>query len=199
LAPVEARGEPHREGLGEVLVGVLLRVPTRDVRDVGPREGLRLELFLVGLVVVAEQRPPGRGLVEPVGVVEAVPRLVAEVHEDLALRLDPASELTLDGLERRVGQVEGDADDRNARGAAPLVAQVALGGDVDARAPELLMELVDEPLGGRARQLEPQVFDTSAEEGLPLRTQRRLRAVAGVGLLTLMEGGRTGGRRRLWP
>src|SRR5678816_2158824 len=104
--------------------------------------------------------------------VEAVPRLMAEVHEDLALGLHPAAELTLDGLERRVGQVEGDADDRDARGAAPLVAQVALRADVDAPGAELLVELVDESLEVRARELERKGLDAGAEGGPTLRAQR---------------------------
>src|SRR5262249_55092816 len=157
LSPVQTGGEPHREGLGEVLVRVLLGVPAGDVRHVGAAEGLGLEVFLVRLVVVAEYAAPAGGLVEPVGVVEAVPRLVAEVHEDLAFGLHAAAELALDGLERRVGEVERDADDRNPGGTAPLVAEVTLRADVDAPGGELLVELVDEPFEVRAAQLEAEV------------------------------------------
>jgi hypothetical protein len=189
LSPVQAGGEPDREGLGEVLVRVLLCVPARDVGDVGPGEGLRLEVLLVRLVVVAEQRSPGGSLVQPVGVVEAVPRLVAEVHEDLPLRLHAASQLALDRLKRRVGEVERNADDRDPGRAPPLVAQVALRAQVEAPGAELLVELVDEPVEVRPRQLEAEVLDAGAEEGLALRAQRGLSAVTRVRLLALMKGG----------
>jgi hypothetical protein len=57
------------------------------------------------------------------------------------------------------------------------------------------VELMDEPLEVRARELKLEVLDAGAEEGLALRTQRRLRAVAGIRLRALVEGR----RGQLWP
>jgi hypothetical protein len=42
----------------------------------------------------------------------------------------------------------------------------------------------------RARQLEPEVLDPCPEQRLTLRTESRLGPVAGIGLGTLVEGGR---------
>src|SRR5262249_5458346 len=82
-----------------------------------------------------------------------------------------------------------DADDRDAGGAAPLVAQVALGADIDAPGAELLVELMDEPLEVSSRQLEAKILDAGTQERLALGTQGRLCAIARVGLLALVEDG----------
>ena len=61
------------------------------------------------------------------------------------------------------------------------------------------MELVDEPVEVRPRELEAEVLDAGPEEGLALGAQRRLSAVTRVRLLALVKGGGPGrSHRRLW-
>ena len=53
LAPLRVRLEPHREGLGEVLVGMALRVPGVEVQD----EALAVGLRRVVLGILRRRRP----------------------------------------------------------------------------------------------------------------------------------------------
>ena len=77
LAPLRVRVEPHRERLGEVLVGMALRVPGIEVQH---------EALAVGLGAVlgdtrpttAEQLEPLAAALQLVGVVDGVAGLVAQ-------------------------------------------------------------------------------------------------------------------------
>jgi hypothetical protein len=79
LAPGRSGCEPHGKGLGEVFVGMLLRVPAGDVAHKLAREWARFILFQVRKHHVAEQRAPSFGFVQLVCVVERVARLVAQI------------------------------------------------------------------------------------------------------------------------
>ncbi len=150
--------------------------------------GRGLYVVVVGLGVVPEELPPLVRVVEAVGVVEGVPGLVAQVHEDLALRLRVAAQLRLDGVQPRVRQVERQADHRHPGRAAPLIGQVALRPERDALALQLRVELVDVALQGRALQVEPQVLDAGLEQRLALGTAGRVHRLVRVGEGLLAEG-----------
>src|SRR5258706_5885459 len=79
----------------------------------------------------------------------------------------------------RICKLEGDADDRLAVGACPLVRQVA-GGAEPLQAPRLQLpvKLLDVLLHGRAVELEPQVADRFTEQFFRLgwRVLERLHA-----------------------
>ena len=168
LAPPRARGQPDREGLREVLVGMLLRVPARDVADELAGEGDRTIVVAVGAVVLAKDRAPLGGGIEDMGIVERMSSLVAQVHHDLALVLQVVHQL-LEGGDLRAGQVKGDPDDRLAGRAAPLVGEIADGTEApEALAVELTVELLDEPLDRRALQPQPQLLDALAQKLLDL-------------------------------
>src|SRR5947209_1419454 len=122
--PVGAWREPHGERLREILVGVFLRVPPRDVADEAPRERDRRVCVHVRAVEGPEQLDPFRRVVTSVRVVECVARFVAQVHEDLALILQVV-ERALERLQVGIGEIEGNADDRLPVGASPLVGEVA--------------------------------------------------------------------------
>ena len=98
--PVEPGGHPDGEGLGPVLVGVLLGVPARQVADVAAAERLGAVLLPVGPGHRAEPAHPVLPVVEPVGVVDHVPHLVPQVAQEVpaAEPLDVAGPL---GVERR--------------------------------------------------------------------------------------------------
>ena len=111
--------EPHRERLGEVLLGVRLRVPVGQV----PHEALRVgpRAVVLGLVVgvgAPEDAPPLRPRREAAGVVERVPALVTEeARHSRVAPLDVHHLVQLELLEPRVREIEGDGDrGRRARG-----------------------------------------------------------------------------------
>ena len=78
LAPLRVRVEPHRERLGEVLVGMALRVPGIEVQH----EALAVRLRRVVLGILGRRRPeqlePLAPALQLVGVVDGVPGLVAQ-------------------------------------------------------------------------------------------------------------------------
>src|SRR5262249_3396962 len=78
-------------------------------------------------------------------------------------------------------------------------AEVALWPEIDPLGPQLVVELVDEALQVRTRELQPQVLDPRAEECLPLGAECRLGAVPWIRLGTLVEHGRARcGLRSQW-
>jgi hypothetical protein len=156
--------QPHRERLGKVLVGMLLRVPPGDVPHEAAREGNRLVAVDVGPIERSEQVEPLLRLVELVRVVERVPRFVAEVRQDLALVLEIVQG-ALERLQLGIGEIERDADDRLAVRAGPLVAQVAGGAEgLQALGRQLAVELLDVLLHHRALELEPELPDGAGEQ-----------------------------------
>jgi len=203
LLPARVRRQPHREGLGEVLVGVLLGVPARDVHHVPSAKGVRLVGVDVGLAVVAELLAPLLGLVELVGVVEGVPRLVPQVHHDVPLVLGSRAQRIFDLKQVGIGQVKRNPDDRHTRGAPPLVRQVALRPERQTLGLELFVELADEPLQEGAGEVQLQVLDARLKQ----RSARRRQSVPKVGLGRLLskcgagEGSAHGsfGRWRQYP
>ena len=157
LAPVGARRQPDREGLGKVFVGMLLRVPAFHVAHELARER-------DGFVVVAV-RPPERpkliapffGLVQRVRVIESVTGLMAQVHHDLP-RIFNVVHLRFEALQFGVGQVERDSDDGLHVRAAPFIGEIALGTEpMQPLGVQLVVELLDEALEGRAFQLQAEL------------------------------------------
>ena len=133
--PAGARRQPDREGLGEVVIGVLLGVGAPvlvgvDVAHEAAAPVAGLELVPVGLGEHPEVLDPFLALPQPVGVVDGVPRLVAQELHDRGAVLDLAGLLLLQARQAGVGQVEGHPDDRHPVRAAPGVGQVEIGLEV---------------------------------------------------------------------
>src|SRR5205807_2105280 len=87
-SPVEFWRQPYREGLREILVGVLLRVPSEDVTHVMPRE----RIGAIAVAIRQGERPedlrPLAAVMQPKGVVERVARLVSQVSHGLRVIFD---------------------------------------------------------------------------------------------------------------
>ena len=120
--PVGVRVQPDRERLGEVLVGMALRVPAVEMQH--EALAVRLRRVVVGILHVgrAEHLLPPPPLPQLVGVVDGVPGLVAQdLHAPLgraAFDLEHLRPLEL--LEPGMRQVERDRDARDAVGREPL-------------------------------------------------------------------------------
>src|SRR5262245_56351681 len=125
---------------------MLLRVPAGDVTHELAAEWNRPIAVAIAAVVGGEQAAPFERDVEPIGVVERVAGLVAQVHHDLALVL----EVVQDALELRelgIGEIEGDADHRLSTRASPFVGEVAHRAEaLETLAIELTVELLDAAL-----------------------------------------------------
>jgi hypothetical protein len=83
---------------------VLLGIPAGEVADESPAERLEAVLVQVRLRDRTEELDPLLGLMEPVGVVDDVPHLVAEIAEDVgaASPLDVPAALGVQG--RQLGR-----------------------------------------------------------------------------------------------
>src|SRR5262249_23699967 len=118
---VRPRREPHREGLSKILIGMLLRVPPWHVTNELPRERHRLVLVAVWTAGRSEQFAPLPSLVELVGVVVSMPRLLTQVHYDLARVLEMVH-LFFQVLQLGFRKIKRNADDRLLRRTSPLIA-----------------------------------------------------------------------------
>jgi hypothetical protein len=176
--PRIARREPHRKRFGEVLVGMLLRVPAGKMAYEIAAEGNGPVLFTIASSERTERSTPLGGLVEAIRVVECVPRLVTQVHHHLARALELVP-LPLDSRESLVGEIERNADDRMARRTSPLVREVVPGMPP---ADSLRLELAREPMQER--------FDRRALDREPQRRERLIDELGDV----LWSRGRRGGR-----
>src|SRR6185295_2234440 len=104
--------QPDGEGLRPVLAGMALRIAVPEVLD----EVLAMAARPVARPIRRAERPevlaPARALVEPVGVVERVPRLVAEdahaARDVAAFRVTEHAALERD--EARMRRVERDRE-----------------------------------------------------------------------------------------
>ena len=125
-APIAPRRHPHGERLGPILVGMLLRVPTRQMADEPAAERLRPVLLAIRLRDRAEQLHPRFAVVEPVGVVHDVAHLVAQVAQDVGA-VEPFDVPDLLAMQRReigMSEIERNADDDGAERHAPFGRQV---------------------------------------------------------------------------
>jgi hypothetical protein len=167
-APIGARRHEHGKGLGPVLVGMFLGVPSRQVPDVLAAEGDGAVVVLVGLTHRTEEGLPLRRVVQPVGVVDDMPHLVAEVPEDLVL-VPPLHVPGPEGVhfqQFRPGQVEGDRDRHRLERDAPLRGEVEFRGQSPkARQRQLVTELLEDRLETGSFDGQAEVADGSRPQG----------------------------------
>ena len=177
-APVRSRIQPHRERLGEVLVGMALRVPVVDVQD----EAAAVRLRRVELRVV-DRRGPEQRLAAPaaaqhVGVVDRVTELVTQDAHAPRRRapLDFEHLLALEPGEPRVRQVERNRDAGHAVGREPLVRQPEMRAEDHAALGQLRLEVADALLQRAAIDREIELRHPQVEELVvsPLGPERRL-------------------------
>ncbi len=169
LAPLRAWSHPDGEGLGEILVGMLLRVPPFHVPDVLARERDRAVEVAIRTAEGAKQLAPFRSLEKLVCIIESVPRFVAHVHHDLA-GIFQVIHLALQALEFGVGEIKGNANHRLLRGASPFVGEIALRAELlQAFALQFPVKLLDKTLNGRSLELQPHLADGLGEDLLNVR------------------------------
>ena len=168
LPPVRVGREPHRERLGEVLVRMALRVPLLQVYDEAPAVRPRHVVVAVALRRLAEEPLAAAAQAEPVGVLDGVPRLVAqEPHAPLgraALDLEHVGQL--EPGQPGVGEVEGDGDPGHAVGAVPLVGEPEVRPEAEPEGLQLAVELVDPVRELALPDREPEVAEPDVQEPL---------------------------------
>ena len=143
--PFARRRQPHRERLGEVLVGMALRVPRVEVKHVALAVRLRGVELRIGLGRRSKDVTPLAAAPQTVGVVDGMAGFVAQdAHAPLvlaALHLEHLRLLEL--LEPRMRQVERDRNRRRAVRREPLVGQIEVNGAAQALGGHLALKLGD--------------------------------------------------------
>ena len=146
---------------------MLLRVPPGQVAHVAAAERLGTVLLGVRLRDRAELLDPLLLVVEPVGVVDHVAHLVAEVAQDVGPvePLDVADPLGVQCREVGPGQVEGNGDGDSLERHAPLGREVEPGPHPGHAGPaQIVPELLDDRLEGGTRDGEAEVPDRRGPE-----------------------------------
>ena len=108
LAPVGARLQPDREGLGEVLVGMALRIPQPQMLDVILARRIGPVVARIAGRGTAEQFLPAAAALQPVGVLDDVAGLVAQDAHAFGARaaFDVEDLLALEPHQARMGEIE---------------------------------------------------------------------------------------------
>ena len=184
-APVGRRVQPDRERLGEVLVGMALRVPAVEMQHEALAVRLRVVILRIRLVRRAEDLLAPAALPQLVGVVDGVAGFVAQdAHAPLRRApFDLQHVGALEPLQAGMRKVEGDRHAGDAVGREPLVREPEMRPEaLEPARVELLLQL-GEALGqhavvdGDAKLAHPQIEELLVRPVLPLlsREHRRLR------------------------
>jgi hypothetical protein len=92
--------------------------------------------------------------------------LVAEIPHHVQLTFDFDRNLFLDATQSRIGEIEGDADQRRVIRASPLIAQIDRRTERQALRAKLVVQLRDEALDERPAKRQPERGDPLAEKRL---------------------------------
>ena len=170
LPPVRVGRQPDREGLGEVLVGMALRVPGVEVEDEAPAVRPRRVVLRIGLEVAAEELLAPPPPAQAVRVVDRVAGLVAQdAHAPLrGAALDLEHLVQLEAREPRVREVERNRDARHAVGREPLVGEPEVRPEDGAPRGELARELGDALLELGALDVQIEIAEAQVEQSLVL-------------------------------
>ena len=168
LPPTGARRHPHRERLSKVLIGMLLRIPTRQVAHVVFRKQHWAIVFAVRPAIWSKQLLPLWRAVQPVSVIESMPCFVAQIHHDFAIGLEIIV-LSLNLAEVRSSKIKRNSNHRLARRASPFVSQVNSGPELhDPFLFQLPVKLLHEFFDLRAVHLQPQIADSGRQQRRPV-------------------------------
>ena len=170
LAPlIRRRGHPDGERLGEVLVGVRLRVPVGEVpyeasavgtRPVGFRRILRIGTAEYALPLLA------RG--EMIGMIDGMAALVPQQHlapfRCSSLHFQHLAQFKR--LEPWMREIKREGDGRHAGWRKPLVAKVTIGPHSDSARGQLVVKLPDSRLQFAPFDADPQIANTERKQFL---------------------------------
>ena len=157
-APVRARPQPHREGLGEILVRMALRVPEPQVLDEIPARRIGPVIGRIASRRWAEQLLPAAAAMELIGVLDHMAGFVAEDAHAFGpgAALDVEDDLLFELHQARMRKIERKGDAGRRVGAEPLAGNPRVGLHPDVALGKLLVQRLQAVLepGALQRQLE---------------------------------------------
>ena len=164
--PVRFRRQPHRERLGEVFIGMTLRVPRIEVHHEALAVGPRIVELRVRLLRAAEQ--PAALLAQPQleCVVDHVAGLVAQdAHAPFVLAAFHRQHLRfLEPFQARVRQIKGHRHRGLAIRREPLIRQVEVQREVEAAIRQLFTQLRNAGFHHRPLEFQGEVRHPQVEE-----------------------------------
>ena len=145
VAPVRARRQPDRERLGEILVGMALRVPQPQMLDVVLAGRIGPVVARIALRRAAEQLLPAAAPMQLIGQLHDVSRLVAQDAHAVLLgaAFDIDDHLAFEPGQPRMRQIERDRDARCVGRAEPFVRDPDVRLEADASLLQLVVEVAD--------------------------------------------------------
>ena len=168
LPPIETGRQPNGKRLGEIFVGMFLRVPPQNVTHEIARERIRAVPLTVGTGIWPEHLSPFRSVVQAVSIVERVPRLVPQVPHRFLRAFDGGGIVFFDFGKSSVGEIKRDADQGRPIRTSPLIAEIDRRPKLERLRGELLVELVDQLLEQRSTNLQSDIGDPLRQERMTL-------------------------------
>src|SRR5262249_31448731 len=165
-APVRARAQPHRKGLGEILVGVALRVPEAQMLDEIPAGRIRPVIARIALRGGTEQLLPAAAALQRMRVLHPGAGLVTKDRH--AFR--PAATLDVDDLfflelhQPGMRQIERKGDAGRILGAEPFARDPGMRSHPDATLIELIEQGVEAVLEPGALNRDLQIPQPKLEQ-----------------------------------
>src|SRR5581483_1241924 len=203
--PVRTRPQPHREGFGEILVGVALRVPEPEMLDVTPAGGIGPVVARIAFRRRAEQPLPTPATLQLIGVLDGVSRLVPENGHALGpgTALDVEHHFLFELHQAGMGEIKRDGNAGHIRRTEPFVRDPYMRPQPNAALFELLIESADAILEPGAFDRDPQAAEAPLEQLLIRQLFPSIFLPAGHGNLEVMTTrdlhGVMGCRRRQPP
>src|SRR3954447_2645575 len=168
--PVRTGPQPHRKGLGEILVRMALRIPQPQMLDVTPAGRIGPVVAWVVFRRRAEQLLPASPALQLVAVLYGVACFVTEDGHALApcSALDVEHHLLLELHQAGMSEIERNGDAGNAARTEPFARHPGVRPQPDAALLELLVQRAD-------AILEPGAFDRYPQAGEALLEQLIIR------------------------
>src|SRR5262245_39381621 len=164
--PVRPRPQPHRKGLGEILVRMALRIPKPKMLDVTPAGRIGPIVERIALRGQAEQLLPASAAVQLVGLLHRVAGLMTENGHALGpgAALDVEHHFLLELHQAGMGKIEWDGNAGLAVRAEPFARYPRVGPQPDTPLSELFVETADAILEPGAFDRNPQTAEAALEQ-----------------------------------
>src|SRR5262245_62047313 len=164
--PVRTRPQPHRKGLGEILVRMALRIPKPKMLDITPAGRIGPIVARVAFRGQAEQLLPASAAVQLVGLLHRMAGLMTENGHALrpSAALDVEHHFLLKLHQAGMSEIEWDGNARRAVRTEPLARYPRVGPQPDIPLCELFMETADAILEPGAFDPNPQTAEAALEQ-----------------------------------
>src|SRR3984893_6244222 len=164
--PVRTRPQPHRKGLGEILVRMTLRIPEPKMLDITPTRWIGPIVERIAFRGQAEQLLPASAAMQLVGLLHRMAGLMTENGHALgpSAALDVEHHFFLELHQAGMGEIEWDGNAGLAVRTEPLARYPRVGPKPETPLFELFMKTADAILEPGASDRNPQTAEAALEQ-----------------------------------